>query len=272
MFSFGNKKPYKVGVALSGGGARGFAHAGALKALREMGIEPDIIAGVSAGSVAAALFAGGLNPEAIPGVFAERKFSDLCEVSVPRDGFFTMEGFKKLLADNIPYENLEQLPIPTVICATDMDNSRPKAFTEGRIADCVAASCSIPIIFKPQKVNGVRYIDGGVLHNLPAWAIRDKCKYLIGLNCSPVPKRRYKNSLLEIAQASYNLAVKSNTWQDMDICDLAIDMPQIADYKVFNLKEINKVFRQGYNITKKALLEHGFTPKKAKSKNRWKKP
>ena len=258
MFNFGTKKPYKLGVAFSGGGARGFAHAGAIKALEEMGVKPDIVAGVSAGSVVCALYAAGHRPEEITEIFANLKFSDLCQLSVPKNGFFTMDGFKKLIADNVSYANIEDLPLPTVICATDMDNARAVAFESGDLATRVAASCSIPIVFKPQKIDGVRYIDGGVLHNLPSRAIRERCKYLIGLNCSPVPRRKYKDTLLDIAQASYNLAVKSNTWSDMDLCDLAIDMPEIASYKVFNLKEINKVFRQGYEITLQSLKDNGF--------------
>lgn len=258
MFSFGTRKPYKLGIAFSGGGARGFAHAGAIKALEEMGIKPDIVAGVSAGSVVATLYAAGRKPEEMLEIFSNQKFSDLCQLSVPKNGFFTMDGFKKLISDNVPYANIEDLPLPAVICATDMDNGKAVAFESGALPSRVAASCSIPIVFKPEKIDGVRYIDGGVLHNLPSWAIRERCKYLIGFNCSPVPRRRYKDTLLDIAQASYNLAVKSNTWADMDICDLAVDMPEIASYKVFNLREINKVFRQGYEITMERLKENGF--------------
>lgn len=258
MFNFGKKKPYKLGIAFSGGGARGFAHAGALKALEEMGLRPDIIAGVSAGSVVCALYAGGLKPEQMLDVFANQKFSDLCQLSVPKNGFFTMEGFKRLIRESVPYSKIEELPVPTLICATDMDNGEPVVFNSGELSERVAASCCIPIVFQPIKIDGTRYIDGGVLHNLPAWAIRERCKYLIGLNCSSMPRRKYKDTLLDIAQASYNLAVKSNTRADMALCDLAIDMPEIANYKVFNLKEINKVFRQGYTITKKALLDNGF--------------
>lgn len=245
-------------MALSGGGARAFAHAGALQALDEAGIKPDILAGVSAGAVTAVLYSAGKKPREIVEMFADATFASLCEISVPKNGFFGMEGFKKLLQKNLGVERIEDLPIPTVVCATDMDHAEPVAFSSGPLLTLVSASCSIPIVFKPVRYNGTRYIDGGVLHNLPAWAIRDKCKYLLGFNCSPVPRRSYKDTLLDIAQASYNLAVKTNTLPDMALCDLAIDMPQIAGYKVFNLKEINKVYKKGYDITLKTLKENGF--------------
>lgn len=254
-----NRKPYKVGVVLSGGGARGFAHAGALQALEEVGIHPDIIAGVSAGSVVTAMYAGGLTPSEIVKVFADATFSDFAQLGVPRDGFFSMDGFKRFLARHIPYERIEDLPLPAVVCATDLDNYKPVAFFEGPLVDCVAASCSIPIIFKPVRIEGVTYVDGGVLANLPAWAVREKCKYLIGINCSPMPRRGKPKSLMDIAHCTYDLLVKNNSQPQMQLCDLAVSVDDIAAYKVFNLREIRKVFRSGYDSTLAALLAAGFT-------------
>lgn len=118
-------------------------------------------------------------------LFQQAKFTDFCEFGIPSGGFFSLEKFKTFLRNNIPYENLEDLPIKTVVGATDIDNGRRALFEKGPIADCVAASCSIPIVFKPAVIDGIRYVDGGVLHNLPAWAIRKRCKVLIGINCSP---------------------------------------------------------------------------------------
>ena len=254
-----SRKPYKVGLVLSGGGARGFAHAGALLALEEVGIKADIIAGVSAGSVVTAMYAAGMRPEEIMTAFAGVKFGDFAELGVPRDGFFSMDGFKKFLKKQIPYEKIEDLPIPALICATDLDNNKPVAFSEGPIVDCVAASCSIPIVFKPVRIKGVTYVDGGVLANLPAWALRDSCKYLIGINCSPVPPRGKPTSLMDIAHRTYDLLVKNNSQKQMDLCDLAVSVNDIASYKVFNLKEIRRVFRSGYDSTLAALLDAGFT-------------
>ncbi|MDE6430626.1 MAG: patatin-like phospholipase family protein [Duncaniella sp.] len=253
------RKPYKVGLVLSGGGARGFAHAGALLALEEVGIKADVIAGVSAGSVVTAMYAAGMSPEEIVAAFGDAKFGDFAELGVPRDGFFSMDGFKKFLKKHIPYEKIEDLPTPALICATDLDHNKPVAFAEGNIFDCVAASCSIPIVFKPVRIHGVTYVDGGVLANLPAWALRDSCKYLIGINCSPVPHRGQPKSIMDIAHRTYDLLVKNNSQPQMELCDLAVSIDDIASYKVFNLKEIRRVFRSGYDSTLSALLDAGFT-------------
>ncbi|MDE6370293.1 MAG: patatin-like phospholipase family protein, partial [Duncaniella sp.] len=184
-----SRKPYKLGIVLSGGGARGFAHAGALQAFEEMGIKPDIIGGVSAGSVVTVMYASGMKPLEIVKVFSDAKFGDFAELAVPKDGFFSMDGFKKFLRRHVPYADIADLPIPSVVCATDLMATRPVAFTRGDMAECVSASCSIPIVFKPVTIDGTVYVDGGVTANLPAWALRDKCKYLIGGNCSPMPRR-----------------------------------------------------------------------------------
>lgn len=257
VFNFSGK-PYKIGLALSGGGARGFAHAGALQAFEEMGIRPDIIAGVSAGSVVTALYASGLTPREILESFANAKFTDFAEFNVPTSGFLSMEGFKSFLRDNLRKQKIEQLLIPSLICATDLDNGVPVAFDSGDIVDRVVASCSIPIVFKPQRIDGVTYVDGGVLHNLPAWALRDKCKYVIGVNCSPVPFREHAGSLLNIAQRTYDLMVKANAYTDMALCDLTISIDEIATYKVFNLDQINRIFNIGYETTMRELLNVGF--------------
>ena len=273
-FGFFNRKPYKIGVALSGGGARGFAHAGALQALEDMGIKPNLLAGVSAGSVVCVLYSAGKTPMEIVKAFSEAKFSDFARLGVPKDGFFKLDGFKKFLIEQLgEYKNIENLPIPTVIGATNIDTCSAELFEDGEITERVLASCAIPLIFKPQRINGNHYVDGGVLHNLPAWAIRSRCKYLIGINCSPVIPSRYKASLVNIAYRSYNMMSRQNTKSDLELCDLAIEILNIADYKVFNLREIKKVYRAGYEATMEALIANGFkSPSTIKKKKRFRFP
>ncbi|MBD5332597.1 MAG: patatin-like phospholipase family protein [Bacteroides sp.] len=254
-----SRKPYRIGLVLSGGGARGFAHAGALQALEEMGIRPDAIAGVSAGSVVSVLYAAGMRPAEILKVFSDAKFTDFAEIGVPRDGFFSMDGFKKFLRHHLgKYKDISELPLPTQVCATDLLANKAVSFSSGDIGECVSASCSIPIVFKPVKIGGVTYVDGGVVANLPAWCLREKCKYLIGINCSPLPKRNQPKTLLDVAQLTYDILVKANTIAQMELCDLAVNIDDIATYKVFNLKEINRVFRSGYDSTMQQLLNAGF--------------
>lgn len=259
MFSLFNKsrKP-SVGIVLSGGGARGFAHAGALKAMGEMGIIPDVLAGCSAGSVVAVMYASGVKPENILDLFADRRFNDFCELSVPRNGFFRMDGFRRFLKHAVPFNRLENLPIPTFVAATDIGRGEGVYFNSGPIPERVAASCSMPIIFKPIRIGSRYYVDGGVTHNLPAPAIREQCKVLIGVNCSPMVKATFKNTILDIAHRSYSLMSKSNAVTDSRLCDIVIETKDIADYGVFDLRGIDRVFQTGYDDAVATLTAFGF--------------
>lgn len=249
-------KKYKIGLALSGGGARGFAHIGVLKAFDERDIKPDIISGVSAGSVVAVLYAAGISPDEIMKLFTNLKFSDLAELSVPKDGFFKIDRFKRFLKKALPVENLEDLYIPTLVCATDIENCKSVIFDKGGIVDRVSASCSIPIIFKPIKIDGINYVDGGVLRNLPAWAIREQCETLIGVNCSPFTNGKYKASIVDIAHRSYDLMSKINAVYDMKMCDIVIQTRAIAKQKIFNISAMWDIAESGYKDASRLLEEH----------------
>ena len=251
-------RPHRLGVALSGGGARGFAHAGALLAIEEAGLKPDIIAGVSAGSVIAVLYAAGVQPKRMVELFLQGGFTDFAELNFGGGGLFRIERFKRFILRAIGGEkNLEDLRIPTYIGVTDLDNGVPAEFHTGPLGDRMIASCSIPIVFRPVTIDGVQYVDGGVLRNHPAWIIRDKCDLLIGVNVSPLREAPSTNSILNVAMRTYNLMAKANQSIDMAMCDISIQTPELTHYKVFNLKDIKKVFLSGYIHTRRALRKAG---------------
>lgn len=258
---------YKVGLALSGGGARGFAHAGAIEAMMEVGLKPDLICGVSAGSVVAVMHAAGIPPRRMLEMFSELKFGDLASWNIPKEGLFRLDKFKDFLKEAIPYRYLEELPLPTVVCATNFDTGHKIAFTHGLISEVVAASCCIPIVFNPIQIGRYRYVDGGVLANLPAWAIREKCEFLVGVNVSPATSVPVKDNLLNIAMRSYELMAKNNALSDMELCDMLIKTDEIARYKVFDLKNITRVFDSGYRTTMDYFAGKGIAPAK-REKNR----
>lgn len=251
----GFRKNPKYGMAFSGGGARGFAHIGVISALEQFNLRPQILSGVSAGSIAAVLYGAGLTPDEIMECFAEtQKFTDYTEFSIPTTGFFRLDKFGKLLSEWLPVTNLEELKIPTVVCATNLDKGTSIGWCRGEIIPRVLASCSIPIIFRPVIINGTHYVDGGVLRNLPAWAIRDHCKVLIGSNCSPINKQfKYKQSLLEIAERSYHLMSKANVLQDARLCDYVITPESMAEVKTFDLTSLRRNVKYGYDAACRVL-------------------
>jgi NTE family protein len=254
-----------VGLALSGGGARGFSHVGVMVALEEFGIKPSVIAGVSSGSIAGVLYGAGLTPDEIRQCFHELSFLDFSGLSIPKTGFFKLNKFAKLLDSWLPVKNLEELKTPTVVCATNVEKGTQVAWSKGEIVPRVVASCSIPIIFKPVRINDAHYVDGGVLHNLPAWAIRDYCKTLIGSNCSPLDSSyKYKDSVIDIAMRTFSLVMKSNVLQDVKLCDYVIIPGEISKNKAFDIKLIDYNMKCGYEAAVKVLEKSAFNAENSK--------
>lgn len=242
-------------MAFSGGGARGFSHIGALMAFEKFGIVPDVMSGVSAGSIAAALYGAGLSPQDIIKCFSEASnFSDFTEFSLPKKSFLKLDRFGRLLESWLPVKRLEEMRIPTIICATDIDRGKSVGWGRGEIVPRVLASCSIPIVFSPVKINGVNYVDGGVLRNLPAWAIREYCTTLYGLNCSPV-ERAYsrKDTIIDVAFRSFQLMMKANMPQDIRLCDHVVESVAIANVKTFDLSSLRKGVAAGYDAASRVL-------------------
>ncbi|MDE6300414.1 MAG: patatin-like phospholipase family protein [Muribaculaceae bacterium] len=248
----------RIGVALSGGGARGFAHAGALAAIEEAGLRPDVLAGVSAGSVVAVLYSAGMPPERFTKIFSEHSFRDFVKIHPKSTGLFDMSPFGRFVQHHAGrYRRLEELPIPVYVGTTNFDRGCTVVFNSGDLAPRVMASCCIPIVFQPIVIDGEQYVDGGVLRNHPAWILRDKCDFLIGINVSPLNRKEKDDTLLSIAMRSYHLMAKANQAEDMALCDLNIQTSEISSYKPFDLRSIENVYLSGYLNTRKVLRDAG---------------
>ncbi len=246
------KKKYKLGYALSGGGAKGFAHAGAIKALEEVGLKPDIIAGTSAGSVVGALYCSGKSPEEIKQIFLVKRRSDFLAPTLPKSGIFKHDNFTAFLEENIPYKRLQSLPIPLYICATNFDKGKTVIFKSGDIPIRVMASCCIPLVFNLVEINGVHYADGGIFKNLPVSPIRDLCDIIIGINVVPA-QPEYKDNVLFIAQQSFNYMLRANMLEDKSLCDVLVETNDVSRYSTFDLDKAEEIFELGYKKMKRVL-------------------
>lgn len=252
---FGLKRDKTVGIAFSGGGARGFSHIGVIMAFERFGIKPDIVSGVSAGAIASVLYSAGLTPEDMIKCFTDAsKLGDFTEWAIPKEGFMKLDRFGKLLEEWLPVKRLEELNIPTVVCATNFDTGKSIGWGKGEIVPRVLASCSIPIVFNPIKINGSHYVDGGVLRNLPAWAIRNYCSTLYGSNCSPLRSApEGKRSIIDIAYRSFHLMMKSNTPQDIRLCDHIIQVHNMTAVNTFEISALRKGVNAGYEAASRVL-------------------
>ena len=248
-------KKYKLGLALSGGGARGFAHIGVLKLLDECGLRPDVIVGTSAGALMGTLYADGYNPDEIMTLFNGHEFSEFASMQIPKMGLFDSSKFYKYIKKNVRAKNLEDLQIPVIVMTTNLDSGEAHAFTQGPIPDIVTASCSVPIIFNPVKIDGTHYVDGGLFNNFPVSIIRDKCDAVIGSNVSPVVPDKYKKTIVGIAERSYHYLFKANTDKDRDLCDILIETEEFSDYRMFDIDKVEKIIQVGYNAAERAFDE-----------------
>lgn len=247
-------KKYKIGLALSGGGIKGFAHAGALQALEEHGIKPDIMSGTSAGSVVAALYSAGFKPIEICEFFEDKKFSTFTQLTIPVSGFFKPQKFADFIGEKIKYKNLEDLPIPVRVVATDLDHGKSVVFDRGAIAERVMASATIPIVFEPTVIGGINYVDGGIFKNFPVSVIRDDCETVIGVNVSPLVPTKYNLNILGIASRSYEFMFRANTLDDRKMCDVLVEVAGALKYdNSFDLTKVEDIFELGYDKMNKKL-------------------
>ena len=197
-----NRK-YQIGYALSGGFIKGFAHLGVMQALLEHDIKPDIISGVSAGALAGVFYADGNEPYRVLDYFSGHKFQDLTKLVIPKVGLFALGEFIDFLKSNLKAQKLEDLKLPLIITATDLDHGRSMHFHKGNIAERVAASCCMPVLFTPVKIGNTHYVDGGLLMNLPVSTIRNECEKVVAVNVSPLMAEKYKMNIRSETIAIY---------------------------------------------------------------------
>ncbi len=251
-------KKYSLGIAFGGGGAKAGAHCGALQALKEYGIKPDVVSGTSAGSLVAAFYSAGFTPVQMIRMFLKMNFfKDIVEVSKPGGGLFDSSPLMKIIETQMPYGNIEDLPIPTYIVASDMDHGRVKVFSKGKLAPRLVASCSIPIVFKPMVINGVHYIDGGVFQNLPVPAIRPLCEKVIAFSVRRLEEEPYKNTLLHTATRAYSMMFMSNILADSKLADTYIEL-DTSGCGVYDIACITELFFRGYRDACAALEADGY--------------
>ncbi len=157
----------KIGLVLSGGGARGIVHAGVLKALDEAGITPDVISATSSGAIIAALYAAGHSPDSILALIKSTNLIRHLRPVRGRGGFFSPFALEKLLRPHFKEDDFNTLKIPVVVNATNVNTGTIDYFKSGPLISAIAASSAVPLIFKPVTIQGKSYMDGGVLNNLP---------------------------------------------------------------------------------------------------------
>lgn len=244
----------KIGLVLSGGGIRGVAHLGVIKALQEHGFTFAHVSGVSAGSIIGAFYCNGYSPEEILEIIEKTSLYKVVRPAISWRGLLRMDKvigeFKSYFDD----DSFEALKIPLDIAATDVTHGTVKYFNSGPLLRAVLASSSIPIVFDPVMIDQTYYIDGGILNNLPVEPVKKTCDRIIGIHTNPVGISKGSINMKMLMERSLLLAINCNIELRKSQCDLFIEPKGLDKYGVFDIKKAKEIFELGYHYTN-SLLE-----------------
>jgi NTE family protein len=250
-----SEKKHKIGLVLSGGGARGFAHLGVIEALNEAGVFPGIISGTSAGALVGVLYADGHTPKEILHLMNAGSRLDFMRPAMPREGLLQIGGVMKILRNSLRAKTFEDLKIPLYVTATDINNGKAVYFSSGDLFDPVMASASIPVLFQPVIINKICYVDGGVLDNLPIHPVEDKCSFIIGSFVNPIGYMEKVSGLISIAERTFMLSMSKEIIEKAKRFDLFVAPQELMNYKILDPEKAEKLFEVGYKATKEKLKE-----------------
>jgi len=248
----------KVGIVLSGGGARGITHIGVLKALEEFGVEISCVAGTSAGSIVGSLYAYGYSPDKMMEIISSTSVLKSLRPAWTMTGLLTLDGLRDVLLKYMPENNFGALKIPMKVAATDLRKGKVKYFSEGELIPTVLSSCCVPAVFNPISFNGSMYVDGGITDNLPAVAIRGECDLLIGSHCNFISDEFDAKNFRTLIERSLLMAINSNTILSKNLCNVLIEPPGVGGVSGFELGKAKQLFDIGYAYTRENFTASDF--------------
>ncbi|WP_231638075.1 patatin-like phospholipase family protein [Piscinibacter sakaiensis] len=181
-------RPPRVGLALGGGAARGFAHVGVIQVLEENGLAPALVAGTSAGSLVATLYASGLDGRRLAGLAETMDESSFTDWAYPGRGLLRGEQLARYVREHTGGRPIEQMRLPLGIVATDLDSGQPMLFRRGDPGVAVRASSAVPAVFQPVRIGDREYVDGGLVSPVPVRFARQMgAELVIAVDISAVP-------------------------------------------------------------------------------------
>ncbi|HEY3403323.1 MAG TPA: patatin-like phospholipase family protein [Ohtaekwangia sp.] len=252
----------KVGLVLSGGGARGASHVGVLKALDELGIKVSCMAGTSAGSIVGSLYGYGYTPDEIIDIILHTSFFKTLRPAWALTGLLSLEGLRDVLIAHMPENNFESLKIPVTVAATDIRKGKAEYFSSGELASAILSSCCVPAVFNPIQFNGSIYVDGGITDNLPAGTIRNNCDFLIASHCNYINEDFDVKNFRTVIERSLLMAINGNTALSKSMCDILIEPPAVGRVSGFEIGKAKDLFEIGYNYTMQNFTVEDFKLKR----------
>lgn len=241
-----------IGVVLSGGGVRGIAHLGALKALSDAGINFCRITGTSSGAIAGSLFAHGHDPYDIFREFLKIKLLRFMRPGWS-GGLLSMENTTPLFREYLPHNTFEGLKIPMTIATVNFSTGKLTYFSEGELIPVIQASSAIPGVFKPVIIRDEMHVDGGVLNNFPVEPLRNNCDFIIGSSCNHVPFVKKITSLRGMLQRAALLAINADMEEKRKFCDVLIEPESMGATSIFEVGRAEEIYWLAYEATLKII-------------------
>lgn len=225
----------KIGLALGGGAARGFAHIGVIKALEAQGIVPDIVVGTSAGSLVGALYAAGNSGFALHKMALEMDEAAISDWSVPLFAKTTgvlkgeaLQSYVNKTVNNVP---LEKLKIRFGAVATDLNSGQPILFQRGNTGTAVRASSAVPSVFQPVRIGNHSYVDGGLVSPVPVRFAREMgADFVIAVNISSQPEAQASSSSVDVLLQTFAIMGQSINQHELKDADIVIQ-PRLGGMK-----------------------------------------
>jgi len=216
-------RPPRIGLALGGGAARGFAHIGVLQVLEENGIKPDLVVGTSAGSVVAALYASGKTPVELNTMAMTLDESSITDWVFPGRSLLKGEALAKFIRTQTSGRAIEGMRVPLGIVAADLKTGQPILFRRGDVGTAVRASSAVPAVFEPVKVDGREYIDGGAVSPVPVrFAHQMGADLVIAVDISAIPEGQPTKGAVDILLQTFNIMGHAISQYEMADADVVV--------------------------------------------------
>lgn len=247
------KRKVKVGIAFGGGGARGFAHLGALKAFEQFGVKFDFVAGTSAGSLVGAFYANGYNFKELYEIAKNVRVKDIRKNVIP----FTaskLDSLAEIVRKNLGDKNIEDSLIPFAAVAVDLKSAKEVCFRKGNLASAVCGSCAVPGVFQPVEYNDMILADGGLQNTIPADIPKYfGCDYVVAIDVNK--SRLYgtnSTKFLDVLSCSIRILMKSNAIRGYVNADVVVG-PETKRFKSTSTNGLDDMIEEGYKATIDAM-------------------
>ena len=260
---YGNSKlsTKEVGLVLSGGGALGFAHIGAIKALEEYGIEPKYVAGTSMGAIIGVMYAAGYSADEIMQIVKEDRLYKVgrlitMQSALRNSGMSTHKTLLRELAELIPHNSFDSLERKFMVCVTNVETGEAVyRHKGGDLKEYVAASAAIPGMFEPIMIDSVRYIDGGIVDNLPVSQLLtlNPHLFIIGVDVLPFVENFEAKSSIDMLIWMSRLFQSKNMDPNREKCDWLIQSFALKEYHGFEFKRYKEIYQYGYDAMKEYI-------------------